>query len=259
MTTEAKEALRRQMDKQGMHDNMLRAGLAAIIGGESHFVPKWETSWSRTNNSRIRRFFGSRVRDLSEAELNELKRDDRTFFNHIYGPQFNDVHTLGQEEADDGYNYRGGGLLQITGRYNYKTVGMDIGVDLLKKPNLLVDDIEVSAAAAVAYMKRHFKGGDFDMMKRAVGRSIGEPDDEKNRLFEIYMQTGEWNYTGKGSEPEAEEIDPIIAAFVESLQNAEKFLSRESEDPYEGPIDEDPGPALRRAYRAYMKRHGRKV
>lgn len=253
----SKEALRRAMDELGMTDNTLRAGTAAIIGGESNFTPKWEASWANTANDRIRRFFGSRVRHLSENQLSTLKKDVRAFFNTVYGGTWGKVN-LGNTEPDDGYNFRGGGLIQLTGRDNYKTIGNDIGVDLVNNPNLLVDDPEVSAKAAVAYMLRRFKGGDFEAMKRAVGVSIGEPDDEKNRLFALYMQTGEWD-AGPKAVVDDEPVAQVIFDFIEAIQKAERFLATQKEDPYEGPIDKDPGPSLRRAYRAYMKRKGIKV
>jgi predicted chitinase len=248
----SKEALRKAMDDLGMHDNVLRAGTAAIVGGESKFTPKWESTWRNTDNNRIRRFF-SRLRNLSDADLNSLKRDDVKFFDAVYGGRF------GNKNTGDGYRYRGGGMIQLTFHDNYDQIGDDIGVDLVNHPELVVEDRDVSARAAVAYMQRHFKGGDFNAMKRAVGISIGEPDDEKNRLFAIHMRTGEWNYDPTEVAEGEEEIDPIIITFIEALQDAERFLSNEREEPYDGPIDQDPGPALRRAYRAYMKRHGRKV
>lgn len=259
---EVKRILREEMDKQGWLVNDYRAGLAAIVGGESHFTPKRETGYSRTSNERIRRFFSSRVQGMSDAQIDAVKRDDRTWFNHVYGSQFQVGRSLGNTEPDDGYRYRGGGLLQITGRYNYTVIGSDIGVDLLSHPELVVESPQVSAAAAVAFMRRNFKPpGDFAEMKRAVGVSIGEPDDEKNRLFAEFQQTGEWDYeAGPKAVPIADAgeggdlgsvIDPAIQNLLNTIEPAERFLA--SRKLYKGPFDRDPGPGLRAALKEYLR------
>ena len=61
MTTEVERILREEMDARGWHDDDRRAGLAAIVGGESNFVPKFETGYGHTDNGRIRLIFGSRM------------------------------------------------------------------------------------------------------------------------------------------------------------------------------------------------------
>lgn len=273
-----KTALRTAMDVQGIHDNMQRAGLAAIIGGESNFVPKMESSWRNTDNARIRKFFGSRVAGITDAQLNQIKKDDRQFFNLVYGGAWGKSN-LGNTEPDDGYNLRGGGALQHTGREEYQKTGDEIGVDLVNHPELILDP-SVAAAAAVAYIKRRFKGGSFDRMKAAVGNSLGEPDAEKNRLFAAFTKTGEWNYdpttvaapiklpdAGEGGdlgevakveivEPTTG-LDPVIVEFQRALHNAEMFLSKqEGEEKYSGVMDFDPGPGFRKAYLAYVTNNG---
>src|SRR6266404_4724887 len=99
MIEEVKNILREEMDNRGWHDNDWRAGLAAIIGGESSFIPKFETGYSHTSNDRIRSIFRSKTVNLTDAQLNEIKVTDRTWFNFVYGGRFgNKIGT------DDGFN-----------------------------------------------------------------------------------------------------------------------------------------------------------
>ena len=56
------------------------AAMLAIISKESSFIPKEEKPYSGTSNERIRKVFGSRVRHLSESELNTLKANPKAFF-----------------------------------------------------------------------------------------------------------------------------------------------------------------------------------
>ena len=41
---------------------------------------------------------------------------------------------LGNTEVGDGVKFKGRGLIQLTGRANYKRVGTDFGIDLINKP-----------------------------------------------------------------------------------------------------------------------------
>lgn len=253
MTTvdEVKRVLREEMDTRGWHNNDWRAGLAAIIGGESHFLPKFETGYSRTSNERIRMIFPSRVRGMSDAEINEVKRTDRSWFNFVYGGRYGN-----RPGTDDGYIYRGGGLNQLTFHDNYDKYGKAVGVDLVNHPDL-VNTPRVAAAVAVEYMKDRFKGGDFDDMKRAVGVSIGEPDAEKNRLYAEYTETGEWDYRkmpvpdAGGDVGDRVVFDPIVTRFLDALHEAENMFRVLKL--YSGPIDDDPGPGFRAALKAYIR------
>lgn len=44
---------------------------------------------------------------------------------------------LGNTEVGDGVRFKGRGLIQITGRFNYAKLSKDLGIDLIKNPELL--------------------------------------------------------------------------------------------------------------------------
>lgn len=262
VTSEIKELLREEMDDRGWHDDQLRAGLAAIIGGESHWIPRWETGWKNTSNQRIRRFFASRTHDLSDAQLDKLKATDESWFNFIYGGEWGKKN-LGNTEPGDGYRYRGGGLIQLTGRSNYARYAQKTGLDLINHPEL-INTPRAACAVAVEYVKDRYKGGGFVGLKKCVGVSIGEPDDEKNRLYHEYSGSGEWDYdphVGTIEEdqsdpylPEVREMDPAITNFLEALHDIQALFQEMGL--YTGPIDDDPGPGTRAALKAYLRNIG---
>jgi len=53
-----------------------------------------------------------------------------------YDPPSTLATKLGNVRVGDGYRYRGAGPLQLTGRYNYRVYGLDLGVDLESNPDL---------------------------------------------------------------------------------------------------------------------------
>lgn len=190
--TDASGLLRDAMDAQGITDNELRAGIAAIAGGESAFKPIAEVGYGHTPNDRIRSIFAA-AKHLTDAQLNALKVDDAKFFEAMYGRDSAVGQTLGNIHPGDGYLFRGRGLLQLTGRANYARYGKLTGhPELVTNPEL-ANDPHLAAAIAVAYMHDRYHGGGFDAMKRAVGNSFGNVDDRKNALFRKFLADGTFN------------------------------------------------------------------
>jgi len=113
-------------------------------------------------------------------------------FNYIYGPDADAIGSiLGNTTATDGSTYKGRGLIQITGKDNYKRVGKILGIDLVSNPEL-VNDPKYAAPAAMAYLS--LPGKDFfsgtmsrDYLKGVVGHSGGttEAQDRWDRAEEL--------------------------------------------------------------------------
>jgi putative chitinase len=89
----------------------------------------------------------------------------------------------GIEETGDGYRYRGRGLLQLTGKDNYKTCSQDLFQDatLLEDPDLLTDPYYALNTACWFWNKnklnQYADSGDLTTMtKRINGGTIGLED-----------------------------------------------------------------------------------
>lgn len=120
---------------------------------ESGLVPKEENlNYSKTSNDRIRKIFGSRVANLSEEQLNSIKKNPQEFAELIYGMNNALGRSMGNVSPGDGWTYRGRGYIQLTGRANYKFYGDLTGFNLIANPELLVNDRTISALVSVKFI-----------------------------------------------------------------------------------------------------------
>lgn len=77
----------------------------------------------------------------------QYERQPEKLANYIYGPSTTIGRNLGNTGANDGWSYRGGGLLQTTGRFSYKKFGQQIGIDLVNSPELIETPIHSLGAS----------------------------------------------------------------------------------------------------------------
>lgn len=89
--------------------------------------------------ARINALYGDRNR-LTPEEQEQL-------FNIAYGGRMGNA-------ANEGYKYRGRGLIQITGKNNYRAVGEALGIGdaLVDNPDLLLENPSLMLAATDAYL-----------------------------------------------------------------------------------------------------------
>jgi putative chitinase len=90
-------------------------------------------------------------------------------------------HDLGNDSAGDGYTYRGRGLIQITGRANYRICGKALRLDLELHPELL-EQPDIASRSSGWFWKTHgcnelADNGDFvAITKRINGGLNGQPE-----------------------------------------------------------------------------------
>ena len=76
---------------------------------------------------------------------------------------------------DEGYKYRGRGLIQITFKANYEKYGGLAGVDIVNNPEM-ANDPEVATKVAVAYLKSKsipWDSTSFSQLGEAFRKAVG--------------------------------------------------------------------------------------
>lgn len=88
---------------------------------------------------------------------------------------------LGNVNPGDGVRFKGRGLLQITGRTNYRVVGNALGLDLLQLPELLEQPANATRSAAWFWkshgLNEHADADRFWTISRAINGGTNGLDD----------------------------------------------------------------------------------
>lgn len=101
-------------------------------------------------------------------------------FNYVRelasGEAYDGRKDLGNVRPGDGELFRGRGLLQITGRANYKACGDALGIDLVGNPSLL-EQPDLAARASAWWWKAHgcneiADAGDFKRLTRIINGGL---------------------------------------------------------------------------------------
>lgn len=93
---------------------------------------------------------------------------------------------LGNIRAGDGYRYRGRGVLQITGRDNYRRFGQLIGVDIESQPDRAAEPAIAMAVACAYWTSRRINAAadrdDVESVTRLINGGLNGIDDRRRHL-----------------------------------------------------------------------------
>ena len=103
------------------------AAFIAQVGHESSHLTRLVENLSYSADA-LRRNWPSR---FSVVLASAVARKPEQIANIAYG------NRMGNSAAGDGWKYRGRGLIQITGKNNYRACGEALGLDLIAQPELL--------------------------------------------------------------------------------------------------------------------------
>ncbi|MCT8001222.1 glycoside hydrolase family 19 protein [Sphingomonas sanguinis] len=109
----------------------------------------------------------------------------------IWGPtpaqrRYEGRDDLGNVKAGDGFRYRGRGILQITGRDNYRRFGKLIGVDIESQPDRAAEPAIAMVLACAYWTSRRINApadrDDVEAVTKLINGGLNGIDDRRQRL-----------------------------------------------------------------------------
>lgn len=210
------EGMQAALAKQGITDPKAVANILAQVQAESGGKAQSEN----LNYSGKKLFelygagnkMGNKARFKSIDEANAVaKAGPEAVGNVIYGGRMGNA-------GDEGFKYRGRGLIQLTGKDNYAKFGKMIGVDLVGNPDLANDPNIAQQLAAAYFAEKQKKGtnlADINAIGKAVGYAGGSAETAKRAQL---AQGFSAQMAGTAATPTASTaqaaVTPAVAAAV---------------------------------------------
>jgi putative chitinase len=190
------DPLNTAMQLYGIDTKERVAGFLSQIGHESGALSRVVENLNYRVDALLSLFSRQRIsendaRAYGRNDSIKQPADQESLANILYGGPWG-AKNLGNTEYGDGWKYRGRGLKQLTGRYNYKVCGEALGIDLVDNPELLEQPLPAALSAAWFWrsknLDQHADVQDIEKLTRAInGGTLGL--DERKRLFAAAMTT----------------------------------------------------------------------
>ena len=170
-----KAVLLKDMPKFGITTPNQQAAFLGNIEHESNFMPVSENL--NYKPQRLMQVWPNRFKTLAQAQA-VAAGGPQGIANSIYNGRMGNA-----TGSNDGWDYRGRGPIQITGKNNYSAISKLINKDIVDNPDLVTTDPQVSADTAMAYWKMNpslgklADAGQFAEVRRRVnGGGVGMED-----------------------------------------------------------------------------------
>lgn len=168
----------------GITTKLRLAAFLSQIGHESGNLARIEENLNYSAQGLVNTW-PKRFPNLKSAQA--YHRNPQKIANKVYANRMSN----GDEASGDGWRYRGRGLKQLTGKYNYGLLSKAFGVDFVAEPELLLHPVWASLSACWFWETNgcHIfadKGDIIGLTKRINGGLIGIEDRQKR--FKVALE-----------------------------------------------------------------------
>ena len=187
------EPMEAAMERFGITTRARTAAFIAQVAHESSNFTRVEENLYYTTPERIRAMWPGRVPTLQAAS--QLTRNPRALANRVYANRLGN----GDESSGDGWNYRGRGLIQLTGRSNYHVCGDALGFDYVLMPQLVAEPVHACLTAAWFWASIDGNtladSGLIDQLTRKInGPAMAGADDRRSRFDDAMLALSASNF-----------------------------------------------------------------
>jgi len=154
-----------KLSQTGITGKREQANILAQIQAESGGVARSENL--NYSPEQLLKTFPKHVKSMEDAQQ-LVAQGPEAVGNRVYGGRMGN-------QANEGFMYRGRGLIQLTGKDNYAKYGRLLGLDLINNPDL-ANDPKVAQDIAVAYFNEAKKRGTNLSDIGDIGKAVGYVD-----------------------------------------------------------------------------------
>jgi putative chitinase len=180
--TATQQAAAQELVNQGITDPTAISNIMAQLQAESNFKPRSEEI-DRYSAKTLLKLYGPgsgnkvRFNTLEDAQA-AVDKGPEHVGNLIYGGRMGNA-------SDEGYKYRGRGIVQLTGKDNYAHYGKKIGLgdELVKNPDLANDPQIAAKLAAAFYADKKIDYTDINQVSRATGHAGGGKENARRAEY----------------------------------------------------------------------------
>ena len=174
------EPLNNAFNKYDITDTNEKAMFLAQTTHESNNYKRLEESFNY-KPERLFQVFRKRVGTLENAKK-LCSQGAKAIADFVYGERLGNA-------KDEGYKYRGRGIIQLTGKNNYKYYGNKLNIDLVNNPHLAKEPDTAIEIALLFWKEKecglYAKMGDVKTVTKLINGGYNGLDDRQKRFDSI--------------------------------------------------------------------------
>ena len=128
--------------KYGINTKLRYIHFMAQIEHESKLKLVRESLYYKTI-AQARKTFLTPFKGKTDTFIKQYLKNTEKMANYVYANRMQN----GNEKSGDGFKYRAGGFLGLTGKRNFTLITKDTGINFLEKPDLLLNEADALISA----------------------------------------------------------------------------------------------------------------